>query len=683
MNSDNIFLHPFATPLGLVPFKSVTPDQYEPAILRGIEEQNAEIEAITACDDAPTFENTLVALERSGETLSRVLGVFYPMLSADCTDELMEIANRVTPVLSEHHTSIMLNEALWQRIKYVHDHTDPDTLDTEDATLLRETHKAFVRNGAALTGNDRARLRELSKKLTQLSLAFEQNTLKELARHQLWLTADDLEGLPESAVEAAKMAAKEHNRPDDYLITLYAPSYTPFMKYSARRDLREQLYLMYNRQCTTGEYSNIDLITEIANTRLEVARLLGFNTFADYRLGQSMAQTPQAVFDMLTRLREAYSPAAHAEMEQLARFAAEYEGHPVELMPWDYAYYTTLELDRRYGYNSELLRPYFPLDSVIKGVFGLATSLYGLQFTVNPDAEVFHDEVRVWTVTDRDGAYVGELYADFFPRATKQSGAWMTNFREQWHEADGTDVRPHVSLTMNFTRPTDTKPSLLTLGEVRTFIHEFGHALHSLLSRCRYVSHSGTNVYRDFVELPSQFMENYLARREFLDSFARHYTTGETIPQHMIDRIIATRRYGAAYACLRQLSFGLLDMAWHTLTEPFAGDPFVLEREAMKPVLLFRPVEGCMMSSHFGHIFAGGYAAGYYGYKWAEMLDADVFAKFERDGIFNPDTAGSFRREILERGGTEHPMTLFERFRGRKPSIDALLRRDGINNNNQ
>ncbi len=663
---------------GLVPFDKVTIDLYEPAIRRGIEEHNREIEAITSNADLPTFENTVVALERSGEDLSRVLGVFYPMLSADATDELMEIATRMTPLLSEHSSSVTLNEALWVRIKYVYEHTDLATLDTEDATLLRETYQGFVRSGAALEGEARERLRVLRAELSQATLSFEQNTLKEIARYELWLTADDLAGLPESAVEAAAMAAKEKGREGEYLVTLYGPSYTAFMKYSSRRDLRERLYLMYNRQCTAGEFSNIDLIGRIANLRLEIARLLGHNTFADYRLETTMAGSTQAVYDMLNQLREAYTPAARAEMEHLNRFASELEGKPVELKPWDYAYYANLERDSRYGINDELLRPYFQLDRVMEGVFGLATRLYGLRFTENTAAPKFHPEARVWTVTGRDGAYVGELYTDFFPRATKQSGAWMTNFREQWHEADGSDVRPQVTLTMNFTRPTETKPSLLTLGEVRTFVHEFGHGLHSLLSQCRYCSQSGTNVYRDFVELPSQFMENFIYRREFLDSFARHYQSGEPIPQELIDKVVAASQYGAGYACLRQLSFGLLDMAWHTLREPFAGDPFAFEREAMKPVQLFEPIEGCMMSSHFGHIFSGGYAAGYYGYKWAEVLDADVFSKFEQDGIFNPDTAEALRREILSRGSTEPPMTLFDRFRGRKPSIDALLRRDGI-----
>lgn len=674
----SIFSQPFDTPHGLVPFNRITNDMYEPAIDEGIARAQAEIDAIANNPEPPTFENTIVALERSGQMLNRVLGVFYPMLSADADDQLMEISERVTPRLTEHSNSITLNRSLWQRIKAVYASFDRDAHDQEDWMLLDKTYRAFLRSGASLEGANRERYRTLSKRLSECTLKFGQNHLRATNAFEMWLTAADLDGLPESAVDAAAHAASEKGRQGEYLVTLHAPSYQAFMKYSSRRDLREQLYMAYNTQCTSGEYSNMELCREIANTRLELARLMGSATFADYRLQNSMAQTPQAVYDMLEQLREAYQPTMQHELEQLSQFASEVEGKPLDLKPWDYSFYANKERDRLFQVNDEMTRPYFPLNQVIEGVLGLATRLYGLQFTPNPEAPVFRPEVKVYDVTDGHGQWMGALYTDFFPRSTKQSGAWMTAFREQYVDSHGQDVRPLVTLTMNFTRPTDTKPSLLTFSEVRTFLHEFGHGLHCLLSRCRYESTSGTNVYRDFVELPSQFHENFLTEREFLDSFARHYQSGEPIPQQLIDRLIASSQYGAGYACLRQLSFGLLDMAWHTLSEPYEGDIFALEREAMGPVQAFKPIDGCLMSPQFGHLFSGGYAAGYYGYKWAEILDADAFSKFQEDGIFNPETARQWHDCVMSRGSSDMPMTLYERFRGRPPRIDALLHRDGI-----
>lgn len=678
MIENNIFFKPFRTTGGAVPFDRITTADYEPAILQGIKEHDAEVKAITDNEAEATFENTIVALDRSGAMLNRVLGVFYPMLSANADDALLAVSELMAPVLSEHFNSITLNEQLWQRVKYVHDHFDEEKYDVEDRMLMRETYDGFVRSGANLQGADRERYRELSKRLTELTLKFDQNALKETPRYELWLTADDLAGLPESTLDAARQAAKDKGRDDAWLVTLQAPSYGPFMKYSDRRDLREKLYKMYNRQCTAGEYCNLDILREIANTRLEVARLMGCKTFAEYKLQHTMAQQPANVYDMLNSLRDAYLPVERSEMERLEAFASNLEGKPVKIMPWDYAYYSNKEKDSMFDINDELLRPYFELGQVTKGVFGFATRMYGLRFVPNHDAQVFHPEVEVYDVTDEDGRAVGMLYVDFFPRATKQSGAWMTSFREQYVDDDGNDVRPLVTLTMNFTRPTESKPSLLTVREVETFMHEFGHALHQLLSRCKYQSLSGTNVYRDFVEVPSQFNENYVYEREFLDSFARHYQTGEPVPQELIDRLIASSQYGAAYACVRQLGFGYIDMAWHSITAPYKGDDYDFEYAAVKDVQAFEPVEGCMMSQHFTHIFSGGYAAGYYGYKWAEMIECDAFDKFKQDGIFNRETARSWVENVLSRGGTEAPMTLYKRFRGSEPHIDAMMRRDGI-----
>ena len=678
MIENNIFYKPFKTTGGAIPFDRITNADFEPAIRQGIKEHDAEVQAIAQSGEEATFENTIVALECAGAMLNRVLGVFYPMLSANADDELMAISERMAPVMSEHFNSITLNEQLWQRVKHVHDHFDAERYDVEDRMLMRETYDGFVRSGANLQGADRDRYRELSKRLTELTLKFDQNALKETSQYELWLTADDLSGLPESALDAAKQAAKNKGREDAWLVTLDAPSYVPFMKYSDRRDLREKLYLMYNRQCTSGEYCNLDVLRDIANTRLEIARLMGCKCYAEYKLQHTMAQKPEAVYDMLNQLRDAYLPVERNEMKRLTAFASGVEGKPVEIMPWDYSYYSNKEKDSMFDINDELLRPYFELSQVTKGVFGFATRMYGLRFVPNHDAQVFHPEVEVYDVTDEDGKAVGMLYVDFFPRATKQSGAWMTSFREQYIDDSGNDVRPLVTLTMNFTRPTYTKPSLLTVREVETFMHEFGHALHQLLSRCKYQSLSGTNVYRDFVEVPSQFNENYVYEREFLDSFARHYQTGEPVPQELIDRLLASSQYAAAYACVRQLGFGYIDMAWHSIMEPYQGDDFTFEHHAAKDVQAFEPVEGCIMSTHFTHIFSGGYAAGYYGYKWAEMIECDAFDKFKEDGIFNPDTARSWLENVLSRGGTEAPMTLYKRFRGREPRIDAMMRRDGI-----
>ena len=678
MIEDNIFYKPFRTTGGAVPFDRITTADYEPAILRGIEEHDAEVKAIAENQDEATFENTIVALERAGSMLNRVLGVFYPMLSANADDALMAVSSRMAPILSTHFNNITLNEQLWQRVKHVHDHFDASRHDVEDQMLMRETYDGFVRSGANLQGEDRELYRELSKRLTELTLKFDQNALKETPRFELWLSEDDLAGLPESVLDAAKQAAKDKGREDAWLVTLDAPSYIPFMKYSDRRDLREKLYKMYNRQCTSGEYNNLDVLRDIANVRLAIANLMGRDTFAEHKLQHTMAETPAAVYDMLNQLRDAYLPVEREEMQRLTRFASELEGKPVKIMPWDYSYYSNKEKDSMFEINDELLRPYFELSRVTMGVFGFASRMYGLRFVPNYDAQVFHPEVEVYDVTDEDGKAVGMLYLDFFPRATKQSGAWMTSFREQYIDDYGNDVRPLVTLTMNFSRPTETKPSLLTVREVETFMHEFGHALHQLLTRCKYQSLSGTNVYRDFVEVPSQFNENYVYEREFLDSFARHYQTGAPVPQELIDRLLASSQYGAAYACVRQLGFGYIDMAWHSISEPYEGDDFKFEYDAVKDVQAFEPVDGCIMSPQFTHIFSGGYAAGYYGYKWAEVIECDAFSKFQEDGIFTRETARSWVDNVLSRGGTEAPMTLYKRFRGREPHIDAMMRRDGI-----
>ncbi|MCM1503612.1 MAG: M3 family metallopeptidase [Muribaculum sp.] len=673
----NPFFCDYTTLYGTIPFSRINNSHYEVAIDRGMEIQNREIEAIVNNAEIPTFDNTIVALDRSGQDLNRVLSAFYPLLSADSDDELMEISLRVSPKLSRHSTGITLNEGLWLRIKSVFDSRDSLDLDAEDRMLLQRTYDSFVRSGADLKGEQRDKYRELSAKLSDMTTRFGQNVLKEVNTYEFWLTADDLDGLPESSIEAASQAAKEKGRDGEYLFTLAQPVYMAFMKYSSRRDLREELYKMYNSRNTKGEYSNVGLMADIADTRRQIANLFGKTTYAEYALEKTMAETPANVNSLLDLLAEAYRPAQQREFAEIEAFASKLESHPIKLNAWDYSYYSNKMKESLYNYDEEELRPYFELNNVIEGVFGLATRLYGLTFEYNPDIEVYHPDVKAYEVKESDGQFVGIIYADFFPRASKRPGAWMTNFREEYIGSDGSKVAPHVSIVMNFTKPTNSKPSLLTPYEVETFLHEFGHGLHGLLAATKYVSLSGTNVYRDFVELPSQFNENYLTQKEFLDGFARHYQTGDPIPQKLVDKIVNTSQYGAGYSCLRQLGFGVVDMAWHSTTSK-VDDPAAFEREAMKDVSLFPDVEGTMVCSTFSHIFSGGYAAGYYSYKWAEVLDADAFSVFLENGLFDKATADSFRKNILEKGGTEHPMELYKRFRGQEPTIDALLERDGI-----
>lgn len=677
-SANNPLEQPFdATVHQTVPFSKIDNSMWEPAIDRGIAVANAEIKAIVDNPESPTFDNTVKALENTGADLDRVLNVFFPLLSADSDDEMMEISMRASQKLSDYSTAITLNEGLWIRIKSVYDNRDKFDLDTEDKTLLQRTYDSFALSGANLVGDDRETFRRLNAELSELTTVFGQNVLRELNTYEIILDESDLSGLPASSVTAAAEAAKAKGHDGKYLFTLDQPVYMAFMKYSDRRDLREKMYRLYSSRNTKGQYSNLDNIRRISELRLEIARLLGADTYARHSLQRTMAENPEAVYDLLGRLRDAYTPALKKEMAELAEFASDLEGKPVEIMPWDYSYYSNKLKAEKYSFDEEAMRPYFELNNVIDGVFGLATRLYGLQFRENPDIEVYHPDVKAFEVCDENGRYIGVIYTDFFPRASKRPGAWMTGFKDQYIDSNGTNSRPHVSIVMNFTKPTSDTPSLLTPYEVETFLHEFGHALHGLLADTKYSSLSGTSVYRDFVELPSQFNENYLTEKEFLDGFARHYKTGEPIPQQYVDRLISASRYGAAYACMRQLAFGYLDMAWHTITSPVT-DPAAFETEAIESVKIFEPVDGTMISPQFSHIFAGGYAAGYYSYKWAEVLDADAFAEFKRHGIFDRKTADSFKNNILTRGGTENPAELYRRFRGQDPTIDALLIRDGI-----
>lgn len=673
-----VFAKPFTeTVHGTAPFSQITNADYEPAIDRGIDLARKEIDAIAKNPEAPTFENTIVALDRSGEDLDRVLNIFFNLLEADSDDEMMEISMRVTPKLSDYSTSIILNRDLWKRVKAVYDGRGSLKLTPEQQTLLQKTYDSFALSGANLEGTDREEYRKLSSELSELTTKFGQNVLKELNTYEIWLTADDLAGLPEGIIAEAAQLAEQKGRKGEFLFTLAQPTYMAFMKYSERPDLRERFYRLYTGRNTKGEFSNMENIKRISELRLKIANLLGAKTYAEHSLRRTMAQDPESVYKLLDQLRDAYRPALDKELAELTEFASQTEGKPMTINAWDYSFWANKLKNARYSFDEEELRPYFELDNVIDGVFGLATKLYGLKFTQNDAIQPYHPDVKAFDVTDEKGNFIGVIYTDFFPRASKRPGAWMTEFKGQRVNAQGVDERPHVSIVMNFTKPTADKPSLLTPYEVETFLHEFGHALHGLLTRCNYGSLSGTSVYRDFVELPSQFNENYLTEQQFLDSFAKHYQTGEKIPANLVEKIVKSSQFGAAYACMRQLGFGYTDMSWHTITAP-VDDPAAFESAAIEQVRIFPDVEGSMHSPQFSHIFSGGYAAGYYSYKWAEVLDADAFAKFKENGIFDRATADSFRTNVLERGGTENPSVLYKRFRGQDPTIDALLIRDGI-----
>lgn len=676
---NNPFFEKYKTPFGTPPFDRIKVEHYEPAFEKGIEQLEKEVQTIANNPQPATFENTIIALERSGRLLQNVSSAFFNVLGAEANDEMMEISQRVSPKLSESSNNIYLNERLFERVKSLYDQKDRLNLSTEDAKLLEETYEGFKVQGATLSPADKEKYRKLSTDLSILSLQFDQNALKDKNRFEMLLTKEEeLEGLPESVREAAAMQAKAKGK-TGWLFNLSAPSYTPFMRYSANRSLREKMYREYMSIGNKGdEFDNKDIIKQIVNIRLQIARLMENKNYAEYALEHTMAKTPANVYKLLNQLLEAYKPVAVNEYNAVQGFAMGMEKENFTVMPWDWSYYSEKLKDIRFNINDEMTRPYFELNHVKQSVFGLATQLYGITFKENKKIPVYHPEVEAYEVHDADGKFLAVLYTDFHPRDGKQSGAWMNNIKPQYKDEKGNDSRPHIVIVMNFTRPTETKPSLLSFDEVNTLLHEFGHALHGMLAEGTYASLSGTSVYRDFVELPSQIMENWLTEKEFLDQIAVHYQTGEKIPAEMIHKLIDASNFNVGYLCCRQLSFGMLDMAWHTLTEPFEGDVTAYEKKAWAPTVILPEVPEALMSSSFGHIFSGGYAAGYYGYKWAEVLDADAFSVFKAAGIFNKETANAFRKEILSKGGTEDPAVLYKRFRGQEPTIDALLIRNGI-----
>lgn len=674
---------------GTMPFSSLTASDMEEAVLEGIKLQNQEIDAIVNQKSIPTFENTIVALDRSGEVLNRAILALSNIESANGTRDIMDAMTRVTPVLSKHSTDIMLNESLWNRIKQVHELAGKDTsLSAEDRRLIDKTYDSFVISGANLQDEDRDKFRKLQAELSDLNVKFSQNVTNAMKdpERRMWLTEDQLGGIPASIKEAYRSAAadalKADNKPDDgslYLVTIYRPSYSPFMTYSTNRDLRKRLYNLYNTTNIEGQYDNTQILKDIANIRLEIAKLMGKKNFAEYKLQNTMAKTPEAVMEFLEDLNKNYTEPMRREINDLQDYARKTEGADFTLQPWDYSHWYDRMKNDLYAFNEEDMKPYFELNNTIKGVLGLATNLYGYTFKENKNIDVYHPDVKVFEVYDRNKDLLGILYADFFYRETKRPGAWMTEFRSESKDEKGNRTVPLVSIVCNFSKPVGNNPVLLNTDEVNTFLHEFGHALHGLSSQATYPSLAGTNVDHDFVELFSQFNENYLTRKEFLDTFAKHHKTGKKMPKELIEKLIASSQFGAGYQTMRQLGFGYLDMAYHTIQEPLRASASIknFEEKSLDPVRIFPAVDKGMISPSFAHIFDGGYAAGYYGYKWAEALDADAFAAFKENGVFDRKTADKFLK-MLQSGDTADPMTLYVEFRGKKPTTDALLERDGI-----
>lgn len=670
-------MNPLLSPFDTAPFSKIRNAHFKPAILQAIEEARKEIDTITNNQEVPTFNNTIEALDYSGLLLERISAIFFNLNAAETNKEIQKIAQEVSPLLSEFSNDITLNEALFERVKAVYEQKESLELNAEQATLLDRKYKSFSRNGANLPPEKKGRLRAIDTELAKLKLTFGEHVLAETNRYEMHLTNEsDLAGLPEGAKEAAQQLAETRGK-TGWVITLDYPSYVPFMKYAENRSLRKELFIAYGRKGFHGDaLDNREILLKIAALRYERARLLGFNTHAHYVLEERMAETPEKVRDFLNELLEKAKPAAEREIEALKAFARDTDGLEA-LEKWDSAYYSEKLKQKLFNLDDELLKPYFKLEQVVDGVFMVAENLFGLQFREVFDVEKYHEEVKTYRVFDRQGTFVSLFYADFHPRPGKRNGAWMTSYRSQYKSANK-NIRPQVSNVCNFTRPTANKPSLLTFNELTTLFHEFGHALHGMLADTTYPSLSGTSVYWDFVELPSQILENWCYEKEALECFAFHYKTGEVIPMELVERLKASASFQEGMATLRQIGFALLDMAWHGTDPTGISNVKEYELKAFEGTQLFPDHPDTCMSTAFSHIFQGGYAAGYYSYKWAEVLDADAFAYFREHGIFNAEIARKFRENILSRGGTEHPMDLYIRFRGREPEMEPLLERAGL-----
>lgn len=674
----NPFLHKFETPFETLPFDKIKEEHFVEAIDASIAKAKKNIQKIKDATDKETFENVIVALEGANRDLDVVSSAFFNLHSAESNEQLQALAKEISPKLTEFGNDVILDGELFEKVNQVYQQKESLNLDQEEARLLDKTYKMFVRNGAKLSEQQKQELREIDKKLSTLSLHFSDNSLAATNEFQLFVEDEGkLKGLPEAVIEAAKSEAKEAGRDDAWLFTLQYPSFIPVMTYLEDRKIREEMHRAFSSRCFLGDKNdNKEIVLEIVRLRDQRARLLGYKNHASFILEERMASTPERVYNFLDDLFKHAEQPAKNEIKELGEFAAK-EGGPQKIENWDYAFWANKLKKERFDFDDESLRPYFKLENVIDGAFKVANKLFGLQFKERRDISTYHQDVKAYEVINEQAQHLGVFYADFFPRKGKRSGAWMTTFRTQWKEG-GKNIRPHVSIVCNFTKPSSSRPSLLTFNEVSTLFHEFGHALHELLSQCRFQSLSGASVYWDFVELPSQVLENWCYEKECLDLFARHYETGELIPAELVSRLVDAATFHSGRNTLRQLSLAYLDMAWHTKDPKTLNDVHQVEREAVAHTDLLDPIEGTNTSCSFGHIFAGGYSAGYYSYKWAEVLDADAFEVFKERGIFNREVADSFRENVLSKGGSEDPMELYKRFRGQEPSVKALLRREGL-----
>lgn len=672
-NMENPLLQPSGNRFGAPAFDKIKTSDYLPALREGIAQGRAEIEAIANNPEPPTFQNTIVALEQAGSLLNRVSGLFYNINEADTNDEMQKTAQEISPEMTQYSLDILFNEKLFERVKAIYEAKETLGLNVEDAKLLEETYKSFADNGANLNKEQKAELAEIKQELDIIQLKFAENALAATNAFTLSVTdSSELEGLPDFVLSAAAYEAKQRGQ-EGWLFTLQYPSYGPFMQYSSNRSLKEKMYRAYQTRALGGEFDNRENIKKIINLRNRWAHLLGYNNFAEYATVERMAKNPAAVEALLENLLEKAKPLAQRDVKEISAYAKR-EGLEGELQPWDFSYYAERLKKEKYDLSDEMLKPYFKLENVEKAVFALADSLYGLKFVPAEDLPVYHKDVKVYDVQESDGRHLALLYLDFFPRESKRGGAWMTEFSGQHFNADGVEERPVVSLVMNFSKPTETEPSLLTFDEVSTFLHEFGHALHGMLAEGHYGSLTGTNVARDFVELPSQIMENWATEEAYLATFAKHYKTNEIIPDDLVKKIVDSKYYLSGYYCLGQLRYGITDMAWHLCGEVAEDmDVEAFEKRASERTSVMPPVSGTCFSTAFSHIFTGGYAAGYYSYKWAEVLEADAFELFKEKGIFNREISGRFRKEILSRGGIEDADVLYRNFRGRDPKTDALI----------
>ena len=676
-NMKNPLLSESSAPFGAPEFDKIENEHYLPAFEAGIAEAKAEIDAIVANQEEPTFENTIEAMEYAGATLDRVAGIFYNLMEANTNDQMQAIAEQVAPMLTEYSMYVSLNNDLFQRVKAVYEKKGELGLDKDQMTLLEDNYKDFVRGGANLSDEDKALYSKWSEELSLATLQFSKNVLAATNAYTLHVTdSADLAGLPEYVKTMAAETAAEKGL-EGWAFTLQYPSFSPFMKYSTNRELRRQIWTAYNSRAIGGANDNTDVVKKIVDLRIRIANILGYETYADYALETRMAKNRTTVNEFVKNLLEPSMKYAKKDVADVLAYAKKNGFEDNKLMPWDFSYWSERYQEAEYSLNAEELKPYFQLESCIDAVFGLANRLYGITFEELDNLSVYHEDVKVYEVKDADGSHLALFYADFFPRASKRGGAWMTEFRGQSIK-DGVENRPFISIVCNFTKPTADAPSLITHDEFTTFLHEFGHALHGILAKGRYGSLTGTNVSRDFVELPSQIMENWAFEPEYLNSFAKHYQTGEAIPADLIEKIVAAKNYLAGYGQVRQLHFGYLDMAWHTLKEVPAESAIEFEQKVLAPYAVMPSVEGTGFSTSFSHIFSGGYSAGYYSYKWAEVLEADAFSLFKEKGIFNTEVADSFRKNILEMGGAEDESVIYRNFRGHDPQPEALMKKLGL-----